>query len=52
MSLSRGDRLRVLQEAYQEWTTMYPNENDDDADSHLDEIQKAALARAEGKSLS
>lgn len=50
MGLSRQQKLRVLQESYNEWVRRYPNESDDQADSHLFEIQQEALKRAESES--
>lgn len=47
MTISRSQKLLILQETYKQWTEKYPHESDDDADSHLYEMQQEALKRAE-----
>lgn len=47
MGLNREQRLKVLQDSYNEWVERYPNETDDQEDSHLFEIQQEALKKAE-----
>jgi len=49
VSLSREQKLKVLQESYNEWVKRYPNETDDQEDSHLFEIQQEALKKAESE---
>lgn len=43
MSLTRLERLNALQKGYSRWLLEYPNEKDDDADSHLSELQEEEL---------
>ena len=47
MGLNREQKLKVLQDSYKEWTERFPNETDDQEDSHLYEIQQEALRKAE-----
>ena len=47
MTISRSQKLLILQEVYKQWTEKYPHESDDDADSHLYDMQQEALTRAE-----
>ena len=49
MALTRQQKLKVLQDSYNEWVNRYPNETDDQADSHLYEIQEEALKKAEAE---
>jgi hypothetical protein len=47
MTIPRSQKLAILQEVYKQWTEKYPDESDDDADSHLYEMQQEAFKRAE-----
>ena len=49
MGLTREQKLKVLQDSYKEWVTLYPNESDDQVDSHLYDIQQKAVAKAESE---
>ena len=49
VGLTREQKLKVLQDSYKEWVTLYPNESDDQEDSHLYDIQQKAMAKAESE---
>jgi hypothetical protein len=45
MELRRDEKLKALQIGYQKWVEKYPQENEDDADSHLMEMQENEIQR-------
>jgi hypothetical protein len=49
VGLTRKQKLKVLQDSYKEWVTLYPNESDDQEDSHLYDFQQKAMAKAESE---
>lgn len=45
-SLTRAEKLKVLQISYSRWQELYPQEEDDSPESHLFELQVEVLKEA------
>jgi len=44
VSIDRDTQLRLRQQAYSIWRNKYPDEHDDDADCHLEDIHSWLLS--------